>query len=185
MASGNAYEWILQSTTNNADFALTDEERQAAGMIAEFAFTLGAATAAKAGKIASQFKVAAEIFRKTGTACDKITKIGRAMKSFREAGKVLNGSSDIQTSVRWILDNYCFVGTVDVSTYDTENRWAEVAATPTAPLAATPALLRSEVATGWFIMGAGVVALLQVISVRPTNLHSEEDEAAFPELAWA
>jgi hypothetical protein len=107
------------------------------------------------------------------------------MRSFREAGDVLAGKSTVQSSVRNILDNYCFVGTVDVSTYSTENRWADVVATPTHPLAATPALLRSDAAAGWFIIGAGAVALAQVFSARSSQRHSEEQEEVWPELAWA
>jgi len=185
MAAGGAYEWILQTSTNNADFELTDEERQAAGIIVEFALTFGAAAAVRIGKVVSQFKVAADIFRQSAGACDKLSKLGRAMKSFREAGKVLNGMSDVQSSVRGILDNYCFVGTVDVSTYATENRWTEVAATPTAPFAATPALLRSDIAAGWIIIGAGALGLLQVFSVRVNDRQSEEQEEAYREFAWA
>ncbi|MDP1562025.1 MAG: hypothetical protein Q8M16_11660 [Pirellulaceae bacterium] len=184
MAAGGAYEWILQTSTNNSDFELTDEERQAAGVIVEFALTFGAAAAARIGKAVSQFKVAADIFRQSAGACDKLSKLGRAMKSYREAGKVLNGTSDVQTSVRGILDNYCFVGTVGVSAYNMENRWATVSTTPDLPMAATPTIARSNVAS-WIVIGAGTVALMQVIAGRTAPRNSEESEEAWPELAWA
>ncbi|MBL8891050.1 MAG: hypothetical protein JNL67_13795 [Planctomycetaceae bacterium] len=91
----------------------------------------------------------------------------------------------MQSSIRNILDNYCFVGTVDVSTYATENRWAEIVATPTIPLAATPTLVRSDAAAGWIIIGAGAVALVQVFRARSNQRQSEDQGQAWPELAWA
>ncbi|MDP1562758.1 MAG: hypothetical protein Q8M16_15380 [Pirellulaceae bacterium] len=63
------------------------------------------------------------------------------MKPFQEAGEVLAGRSDIHKSIRNILDNYCFVGSVDVAAYATENRWAAMMATRETPLAATPVLV--------------------------------------------
>ncbi len=184
MAAGGAYEWALQSGTNNPDFKLTSEERRAAGELAEFAVIFGAGAVGKLARIGKQFTLATQIFKQTTSACDDISKMGRAMKSFQEAGEVLAGRSDVHKSIKNILDNYCFVGTVDVSTYETENRWTEVVATPIAPFAATPALLRSDIAAGWIIIGAGAMALLQVFSVRVNDRQSEEQEEAYRELAW-
>jgi hypothetical protein len=184
MAAGGAYEWVSQTATNNSDFELTDEEKQAAGIIAESALTFGVAATARAGKAIAQLRIATQIFRQTAGACDKITKIGRALKSFQEAGDVLKGTSNIQKSVSNILDNYCFVGTVDVTAYDTTSRWAAVTATPERPLAATTALLRNDYSLGWTMMGVGAVLLLPVLVGRTPPRNAEEQEDTWPEFAW-
>jgi len=183
MAAGSAYQWALQTTTNNSDFELTDEERQATGVIVELTLTLGAGAAAKAGKVAQQLRVATRIFRQSASACDKISKLGRAMKSFREAGEVLAGKSSVQSSVRSILDNYCFVGEVDVTAYSTENRWSE---TPITTLAAAPVLLKPDATLRWIFAGVGAVVLLQAFLARPAaGRQPKEYEAAWPALTLA
>jgi hypothetical protein len=185
MAAANGFEWALQANYQLPDFDLTHEERRAVGEIAEFGLIFGAGTVAKVTKVSQKFVVAAKIFQQTAAACDDIAQIGRALKSFREAGQVLAGKTDIQTSIRNILDNYCFVGTVDVMTYDTGNKLMGIAVTPTVPLIETSFGVPRDVAAGWIIIGAGAMALLPVFSGRRANRHAEEHAQADSDWVWA
>ncbi|MBL8891047.1 MAG: hypothetical protein JNL67_13780 [Planctomycetaceae bacterium] len=52
-------------------------------------------------------------------------------------------------------------------------------------LAATAALLRNDYSLGWTLMGVGAVLLLPVLVGRTPQRDAEEQEDAWPELAWA
>ncbi len=96
----------------------------------------------------------------------------------------------MRTSVRSILDNYCFVGEVDVMAYATENQWAAAMAKAEMPLADAPAdaptALKADSAQRWVIAGVGAVVLLQAISVgiARRRVEDEQEEATEATEAW-
>lgn len=167
--------------------ATKDEEKKLEGF--GDALDLLGGLAGGAGKVSQQLGKAVQVYKLTAGACDKLSKVGQAVKSYQEAGKILAGTSDMRTSVRSILDNYCFVGEVDVMAYATENQWAAVMAKAEMPMANAPTALTADSAQRWFIAGVGAVVLLQAISVgvakRRVEDEHEEATEAWPDFALA